>query len=62
MKKFQVVDKQNKNVISLPRGRHVKNSKVQTDLVFAQVLHYVADTNYRNLWKESFKKFYSKYL
>lgn len=29
--------------------------------MFSQLLHYVAETNYRNLWKESYKK-YSMYI
>ncbi|XP_043478579.1 WD repeat-containing protein 81 isoform X1 [Leptopilina heterotoma] len=56
---IKVYEKQNKNAIPLPRGRPSGNSKVHTDLTFAQVLHYVSDTNYRNLWKEAYKKYYS---
>jgi WD repeat-containing protein 81 len=46
----------------LPRGRPVSNTKNQAELIFSQLLHYVAETNYRNLWKETYKKYYSMYL
>lgn len=53
--------KQYKNAIPLPRGRPT-STKNQTELMFSQLLHYVAETNYRNLWKETYKKYYSMCL
>lgn len=51
--------KQYKNAIPLPRGRPTSSTKNQAELMFSQLLHYVAETNYRNLWKETYKKYYS---
>lgn len=45
----------------MPRGRFAINTKNQAELTFSQLLHYVAETNYRNLWKESYKKYYSMF-
>ncbi|KAG7210223.1 hypothetical protein KM043_011773 [Ampulex compressa] len=55
----KVYEKQHKNAIPLPRGRHITNVKAQSELTFSQLLHYVAETNYRNLWKECYKKYYN---
>ncbi|KAM0737071.1 WD repeat-containing protein 81 [Formica fusca] len=54
----KVYVKQYKNAIPLPRGRPT-STKNQTELMFSQLLHYVAETNYRNLWKETYKKYYN---
>ncbi|XP_015184852.1 PREDICTED: WD repeat-containing protein 81 isoform X2 [Polistes dominula] len=55
----KVYIKQYKNAIPLPRGRRTINTKTQTELTFSQLLHYLSETNYRNLWKESYKKYYN---
>ncbi|KYM87455.1 WD repeat-containing protein 81 [Atta colombica] len=55
----KVYIKQHKNVIPLPRGRSINNIRNQAELMFSQLLHYVAETNYRNLWKEIYKKYYN---
>ncbi|KAL6261947.1 hypothetical protein P5V15_007032 [Pogonomyrmex californicus] len=56
----KVYIKQYKNAIPLPRGRPTNTStKDQAELMFSQLLHYVAETNYRNLWKETYKKYYN---
>ncbi|XP_011058187.1 PREDICTED: WD repeat-containing protein 81 isoform X2 [Acromyrmex echinatior] len=55
----KVYVKQHKNVIPLPRGRSINNIRNQAELMFSQLLHYVAETNYRNLWKEIYKKYYN---
>lgn len=47
------------NTIPLPRDKHSTSLKSQSDLTFPQLLRYVSETNYRNLWKESYKKYYS---
>lgn len=54
--------KQYKNAIPLPRGRPGSGMRNQAELMFSQLLHYVAETNYRNLWKETYKKYYSMCL
>ncbi|XP_012220908.1 WD repeat-containing protein 81 [Linepithema humile] len=55
----KVYVKQYKNAIPLPRGRPTTSTRNQAELMFSQLLHYVAETNYRNLWKETYKKYYS---
>ncbi|XP_036144900.1 WD repeat-containing protein 81 isoform X2 [Monomorium pharaonis] len=55
----KVYVKQHKNAIPLPRDRPTNSMKSQAELMFSQLLHYVAETNYRNLWKENYKKYYS---
>ncbi|XP_012148256.1 WD repeat domain 81 isoform X2 [Megachile rotundata] len=54
----RVYEKQHKYAVPLPRGRHTSGN-TQADLTFSQLMHYVAETNYRNLWKECYKKYYS---
>ncbi|XP_024940811.1 WD repeat-containing protein 81 isoform X1 [Cephus cinctus] len=58
---IKVYPKQNRNAIPLPRARHVANSRATSELTFTQFFHYVAETNHRNLWKEAYKKYYSKW-
>lgn len=44
----------------LPKDSSFLVSNVETDLTYAQVLHYVAKTNHQSLWKEFFKQYISK--
>lgn len=48
-------------VIPLPRPRvpHLTN---ESGLSYAQLLHYISETNYKNLWKHFFKKYLGKLL
>ncbi|KZC07324.1 putative inactive serine/threonine-protein kinase lvsG, partial [Dufourea novaeangliae] len=55
----KVYEKENKYAIPLVRGRHITNRSTQPDLTFSQLLHYVVETNYQNLWKECYKKYYN---
>lgn len=55
----KIYDKKFINTIPLPRDKHSTSSKVQSDLTFPQLLRYVSETNYRNLWKDSYKKYSS---
>ncbi|XP_076671390.1 WD repeat domain 81 isoform X2 [Andrena cerasifolii] len=55
----KIYEKQNKFAVPLPRGRHTTNGSSQADLTFSQLVHYVVETNYRNLWKECYKKYYN---
>ncbi|XP_075230863.1 WD repeat domain 81 [Lycorma delicatula] len=50
-----VIEKPKRTVIPLPRAR--SGAKPDTDLTFHQIIHYVAQTNYKNLWKEAYKKY-----
>ncbi|XP_067006086.2 WD repeat-containing protein 81 [Anabrus simplex] len=52
---IRVLEKQHQKVIPLPRPR-TENVTSETHLSFAQLLHYVSQTNHKNLWKEAFKK------
>ncbi|XP_017887166.1 WD repeat-containing protein 81 [Ceratina calcarata] len=54
----RIYEKQHKWAVPLPRGRNI-NVNTHADLTFTQLMHYVAETNYRNLWKECYKKYYS---
>ncbi|XP_044733359.1 WD repeat-containing protein 81 [Chrysoperla carnea] len=51
-----VYRKKNAKVISLPRPHSTSNLN-ETDLTFFQLLHYVMQTNHRNLWKDAYKKY-----
>ncbi|XP_076179817.1 WD repeat domain 81 isoform X2 [Ptiloglossa arizonensis] len=55
----KIYEKQHKYAVPLPRGRHITNGNTQADLTFSQLLHYVVETNYRNLWKDCYKKYYN---
>ncbi|XP_066597438.1 WD repeat-containing protein 81 isoform X2 [Prorops nasuta] len=57
----KVYKKKHKAAIPLPRGRHNIGTKSQTELSFTQLLHYVSETNYKNLWKEVHKKYYNSW-
>ncbi|XP_039300678.1 WD repeat-containing protein 81-like, partial [Nilaparvata lugens] len=50
-----VIDKPNKTVIPLPRAR--SGAKPDVQLTFSQTCSYVAQTNYKNIWKEAYKKY-----
>ncbi|XP_050471214.1 WD repeat-containing protein 81 isoform X1 [Bombus huntii] len=54
----RIYEKQHKYAVPLPRGRNI-NGNTHSDLTYSQLMHYVAETNYRNLWKECYKKYYS---
>ncbi|XP_034939157.1 WD repeat-containing protein 81 [Chelonus insularis] len=56
---IKVYVKRFSKAIPLPRDKHSTSPKVQPDLTFSQLLRYVSETNYRNLWKEAYKKYYS---
>ena len=52
---FQVIKKEDKFVIPLPRVR--SGAKPDSKLSISQILHYVTHTNKKNLWKEAYKKY-----
>ncbi|XP_049766258.1 WD repeat-containing protein 81 [Schistocerca cancellata] len=54
----RILHKQTQKVIPLPRVR-VESSSSETALSFSQLLHYVAQTNFKNLWKDAFKKYFN---
>ncbi|XP_014234232.1 WD repeat-containing protein 81 isoform X1 [Trichogramma pretiosum] len=48
------------NARTLAKERcYITTSKKGLELTFAQVLHYVATTNYQHLWKDYYKKYYA---
>ncbi|XP_046619150.1 WD repeat-containing protein 81 isoform X1 [Neodiprion virginianus] len=57
----QVYQKQHRNAIPLPRARNLGHGKTESELTFPQLLHYVMETNHHNLWKEAYKKYYSRW-
>lgn len=54
----QVLKKKDENVLPLPRTR--ATSKDEPPLAFCQLMQYISQTNYKNLWKESYKKYSSE--
>ncbi|XP_023248259.1 WD repeat-containing protein 81 [Copidosoma floridanum] len=60
---IKVYKKKHKNAFALPRERcSLTSSKAETELTFSQVLHYVAKTNYQNLWKDFYKRYYAPWI
>lgn len=57
---LKVIEKPKRTVIPLPRAR--SGAKPDTYLTFYQLIHYVAQTNYKNIWKEAYKKYSRKYV
>ncbi|CAG9584549.1 unnamed protein product [Danaus chrysippus] len=53
---IKVLKKRPSKVLPLPRYKLNENI-VETPLTFAQLLQYVSQSNQRNLWKESYKKY-----
>jgi WD repeat-containing protein 81 len=53
-----VFKKRDVNVIPLPRIRTL--TKDDPPLLFCQLMQYIHQTNYKNLWKEAYKKYNSK--
>ncbi|XP_058796820.1 WD repeat-containing protein 81 [Phymastichus coffea] len=57
---IKVYKKNHRNVFTLSRERcSITSSKAGSELTFSQVSHYVAKTNYQNLWKYFFKKHFA---
>lgn len=50
----QVFKKRESKVLPLPRIR--SNPKDENPLAFSQLMQYISQTNYKNLWKEAYKK------
>ncbi|XP_047529568.1 WD repeat-containing protein 81 [Vanessa atalanta] len=53
---IRVLSKKVSKVLPLPRYK-LNETIVETPLTFAQLLQYVSQSNQRNLWKESYKKY-----
>lgn len=51
----QIFKKRDMKVLPLPRAR--TNRKDDLPLLFPQLMQYISQTNYRNLWKQAYKKY-----
>ncbi|XP_011502923.1 PREDICTED: WD repeat-containing protein 81 [Ceratosolen solmsi marchali] len=57
---IKVYKKIYKNTVTLPIERCTLSSlKTETELTFSEVLHYVSKTNYQNVWKDFYKKYFA---
>lgn len=54
---FQTYKKQNVKVIPLPRFRIETQSNTDIPLSFSQLLHYVSQSNHKNMWKSNYKQY-----
>ncbi|KAJ8926519.1 hypothetical protein NQ314_021121 [Rhamnusium bicolor] len=52
---ISVFKKRDLKVIPLPRIR--PSAKDENTLMFSQLMQYISQTNYRNLWKDAYKKY-----
>ncbi|CAG5032848.1 unnamed protein product [Parnassius apollo] len=53
---IRVINKKCSKVLPLPRYK-LNESNVESPITFSQLLQCISQTNQRNLWKESFKKY-----
>ncbi|XP_052740198.1 WD repeat-containing protein 81 [Bicyclus anynana] len=53
---IRVLAKKTSKVLPLPRYK-LNETNAETPLTFSQLLQYVSQSNQRNLWKESYKKY-----
>lgn len=53
---IRVLSKTVSKVLPLPRYKH-SDGNIESPLTYAQLLQYVSQSNHRNLWKESYKKY-----